>query len=70
MECGDKSPLSKAVLRHRTSKNGVFRGWCPPLNPDSEGDRFGGLRLPRGDIKEENCVTPNMMTASILDAEL
>ena len=33
MECGDKSPLSKAVPRHRTPKNGVFRGRCPPLKP-------------------------------------
>ncbi len=32
MECGDKSPLSKAVPRHRIPKNGVFMGWCPPLN--------------------------------------
>ncbi len=46
MECGDKSPLSKAVPRHRTPKNGVFRGRCPSLNPDGGGttsavyDRF------------------------------
>ena len=32
MECGDKSSLSKAVPRHRTPKDGVFRGLCPPLN--------------------------------------
>ncbi len=31
MECGDKSPLSKAVPRHCTPKNGVFKGGCPPL---------------------------------------
>ncbi len=46
MECGDKSPLSKAVPRHRTPKNGVFRGRCPPLNPLGEGRKplLGGLR--------------------------
>ncbi len=38
MECNDKSPPSKAVPRHRTPKNGVFRGWCPPLNPQMIGE--------------------------------
>ncbi len=41
MEYDDKSPLSKAVPRHRTPKNGVFRGWCPPLNL-SHWERFRG----------------------------
>ena len=41
MECGDKSPLSKAVPRHRTLKNGVFGGRCPPLSQGREGGGYG-----------------------------
>ena len=37
MECGDKSPLAKAVPRHRTPKDGVFRGRCPPLKSVEQG---------------------------------
>jgi len=37
LECGDESPLSKAVPWHRIPKNGVFRGRCPPLNWERKG---------------------------------
>ena len=26
--------------------------------PDDGGDRFGGLRPPRGDMRQEDCATP------------
>ena len=42
MEYDDKSPLSKAVPRHRIPKNGVFRGRCPPLKGEERGARSGG----------------------------
>jgi len=39
LECGDESPLSKAVPWHRTPKNSVFRGGCPPLKLRGEGGK-------------------------------
>ena len=48
MECGDKSPLSKAVPRHRTPKDGVFRGGSGRLSEgEASPDRGKGKSKPQ-----------------------